>query len=57
VSGVYGANSYSARRVLWFDLNYLQGLWCVLGDFNGILSTPKLEEVLPNNLSCAEFHY
>jgi len=38
VIGVYGANSYFARRILWSDLNNLQGPWCVLGDFNPILS-------------------
>jgi len=42
VTSVYGANSYFARRVIWFDLNNLQGPCCVLGDFNVILSVAEV---------------
>ena len=57
MTSVYGANSYSARRVLWNDLNNLQRPWCVLGEFNAIVYASKARgDSLPNNLSCDEFH-
>ena len=57
VAGVYRAIFYFARRILWSDLNNLQGPWCVLGDFNPFFFVAEARGVsLPNNLSCAEFH-
>jgi len=57
VASIYGANSYSAKRVLWPDLNNLQGPWCVLGYFNVIFFVAVARGgSLPNNLSCAKFH-
>ena len=39
---VYGKNSIALRKELWEDLrllaNNLQDAWCVLGDFNAVLS-------------------
>ena len=37
--GVYGANTYLTRRFLWRDLSFFTGPWCILGDFNDVLST------------------
>jgi len=36
---VYGANTYLVRRILWKDLSFFTGFWCILGDFNVVLST------------------
>ena len=36
-AGVYGANTYFARRFLWRDLSFFKGPWCILGDFNVVL--------------------
>jgi len=37
--GVYGANTYLVRRFLWRDLSSFTGPWCIMGDFNVVLST------------------
>jgi len=37
-AGVYGANTYLARRFLSRDLSSFTGPWCILGDFNVVLS-------------------
>ena len=37
-AGVYGANTYLVRRFLWRDLSFFKRPWCILGDFNGVLS-------------------
>jgi len=38
-AGVYGANTYLARRFLWRDLSFFIGPWSILEDFNVVLST------------------
>ena len=35
---VYGANTYLVRRFLWRDLNFFTAPWCIMGDFNVVLS-------------------
>jgi len=37
-ASVYGANTYLARRFLWRDLSSFTVPWCILGDFNFVLS-------------------
>ncbi|XP_068483388.1 uncharacterized protein [Phaseolus vulgaris] len=37
-AGVYGVNTYLSRRFLWRDLSFFTGPWCILGDFNVVLS-------------------
>jgi len=37
-AGVYGANTYLARQFLWRDLSSFTGPWCILRDFNVVLS-------------------
>jgi len=37
-AGVYGANTYLVRLNLWRDLSFFMGPWCILGDFNVVLS-------------------
>jgi len=34
-AGVYGANTYMVRQLLWRGLSFFKGLWCILGDFGG----------------------
>jgi len=36
--GVYGANTYLVRQFLWKDLSFFTWSWCILGDFNDVLS-------------------
>jgi len=36
-AGVYGANTYLVRRILWRDLSFFTGSWCILEDFNVVL--------------------
>jgi len=38
-AGVYGANTYLARRFSWRDLSSFTGPWCIMGDFNVVLLT------------------
>ena len=33
-AGVYGANTYLARRFLWKDHSSFIGPWYIMGDFN-----------------------
>jgi len=37
-TGVYGANTYLVRRFLWRDRSSFTGPWCIMGDFNVVLS-------------------
>jgi len=37
-AGVYVANSYLVRQILWRDLSFFIGSWCILEDFNVVLS-------------------
>jgi len=37
-ASVYGANTYLVRQFLWRDLNSFTGPWCIMGDFNVVLS-------------------
>jgi len=37
-AGVYGANTYLVRRILWRDLSFFIGPWCIMRDFNIVLS-------------------
>jgi len=38
-ASVYGANTYLTRRFLWRDLSFFTRPWCIMGDFNVVLST------------------
>jgi len=38
-AGVYGDNTYLAKRFLWRDLSFFTGPWCIQGDFIVVLST------------------
>jgi len=38
-TGVYGATTYVGRRFLWRDLSSFIGPWCIMEDFNDVLST------------------
>ena len=52
---VYGANTYSVRRLLWRDLSFFIGPWCIYGDFNVVLSADDCNGgVAPNQVSCNE---
>jgi len=54
--GVYSANTYLARRFLWRNLISLIGTWCILGDFNVVLSTDACKGGgAPNQVSCNDF--
>jgi len=46
VAGVYGANSYSARRIFWYDLNNFKDLGVFLETLMLSSLSPKLEKVL-----------
>jgi len=37
-AGVYGSNTYLAKLFLWRDLSFFTWPWCILGDFNVVLS-------------------
>jgi len=37
-AGVYSANTYLVRRFLWRDLSFFTWPWCILRDFNVVLS-------------------
>ncbi|XP_068498573.1 uncharacterized protein [Phaseolus vulgaris] len=55
-AGVYGATTYLSRRFLWRDLSFFTGPWCILGDFNVVLSADDCKGgVAPNQVSCNEF--
>ena len=46
---VYGANTYSVRRLFWRDLSYFTCPWCILRDFNIVLSIVDCKgRVAPN---------
>jgi len=54
-AGVYGATIYVARRFLWRDLSSFIELWCIMGDFNVVLSMDDCKGgVAPNQVSCNE---
>jgi len=36
--GVYGANTYLAKEILWRDLSSFTGPWCIMRDVNIVLS-------------------
>jgi len=38
-AGVYGANTCLARWLLWRDLSFFTGPWCIFRDFTVVLST------------------
>ena len=38
LASVYGANTHLVRRFLWRDISFFKGPWCILGDFNVVLS-------------------
>jgi len=55
-ASVYGATTYVARRVLWRDLSSFIGSWCIMGDFNVVLSADDCKGgVAPKQVSCNEF--
>ena len=55
-AGVYGTNTYLARQFLWRDLGSFIGTWCILEDFNVVLSTNECKGgVAPTQVSCNDF--
>ena len=55
-TSVYGATTYLVRKFLWRDLSFFTGPWCILGDFNVLLSADDCKgRVTPNRVSCNEF--
>ena len=55
-AGVYGATTYLSRRFLWSDLSFFTGPWCILRDFNVVLSADDYKGRLAlNQVSCNEF--
>jgi len=54
-AGIYAATSYLARWFLWMDLSSFTRSWCILGDFNVVLSTDDCKRVALNQVSCNEF--
>jgi len=54
--GVYGANTYLVRWFLWRDLSFFKGFWCILEDFNVVLSADDCKwGVAPNQVYCNKF--
>ena len=55
-AGVYGANTYLVRQLLWRDFSFFTRTCCILGDFNVVLSANDCKGgVAPNKVSCIEF--
>ena len=53
---IYRANAYSVRRHLWRDLSSFPSPWCILGDFNVVLSADDCKGgATPYKVSCNEF--
>ncbi|XP_026439686.1 uncharacterized protein LOC113338489 [Papaver somniferum] len=60
IVGVYASTSYLTRRDLWLSLTdmiaNLPGPWCIIGDFNAVLSAhEKCSGPPPTKASCDDF--